>query len=328
MNSKNNNFSFVSFQANDLLNFTSIRQGEKKIGEMCSGNFQNSEKHRYLILGICEDLGPQANAGNGGTDKAFMSFLPKFLSIQSNEFLSGEEVFCPGYVKANVSFSKEIQTKIVSELDEFIVELLNQFSAKNLLPIVIGGGHNNAFPLLNYFSKAKREKIAAVNCDAHADFRETDFRHSGNPFSFANQLGLSDKYAVLGLHQSYNNQFIINKLRETNSFFTFYDDLIYQNKSIVADFEKVLNYFENRFFGIELDMDAIEYMPSSASSPSGISILEARQYISFFAKSRKALYLHLPEAAPKNQQEELYVGKTLAYLVSDFIKNNSLAQRI
>jgi formiminoglutamase len=43
------------------------------------------------------------------------------------------------------------------------------------------------------------------------------------------------------------------------------------------------------------------------------------------AKSRKVQYLHLPEAAPKNEKEEAIVGKTLAYLVTDFIKANQSA---
>jgi len=37
------------------------------------------------------------------------------------------------------------------------------------------------------------------------------------------------------------------------------------------------------------------------------------------AKLNKVVYVHLPEGAPLNENEKLIVGKTLAYLVTDFI---------
>ena len=64
-------------------------------------------------------------------------------------------------------------------------------------------------------------------------------------------------------------------------------------------------------------------MPYSAYSFSGITVEEARQYILFLGKQKNVAYLHLPEGAPVNAREEVIVGKTLAYLVSDFIKSNS-----
>ena len=89
----------------------------------------------------------------------------------------------------------------------------------------------------------------------------------------------------------------------------------------VVDIEDVLRQISDVSLGVELDMDAIIDMPSSAFTPSGFSLEEARKYVIKCAKSKKAAYLHLPEAAPKNEREEAIVGKALAYLVSDFIKS-------
>ena len=66
-------------------------------------------------------------------------------------------------------------------------------------------------------------------------------------------------------------------------------------------------------------MDAIANMPSSAISPAGISLDLARQYIRKFAALPKVAYLHLPEGAPESESQRLIVGKTLAFLVSDFL---------
>lgn len=323
--SKENNFEFIELSSKDILKFTSMREGETKIGESIVQSENKAKK--YLILGVCEDLGPQANGGNTGAKNAFLSFLPKFLSMQSNIFLSGENILVSGYIEAKIDTFSNFNSvpNVIDELDDFVIEILSPYLTQNYIPIVIGGGHNNAYPILKAISKQSKNTLAVVNCDAHADFRKTDFRHSGNPFSWAFQEKIISKYAVLGLHQSYNNQFIIDELNKNQFFHSWLDDYVYESKSLNSDFQKVLDYFGDLAFGIELDMDSIAYMPSSASSPSGISLEEARSYISFFAKNKRAKYLHLPEAAPKNIHEELCVGKSLAYLVSDFIKNNNRA---
>jgi formiminoglutamase len=68
-------------------------------------------------------------------------------------------------------------------------------------------------------------------------------------------------------------------------------------------------------------------MPSSAFTPSGFSLNDARKYIHTIAKHKNISYLHLPEGAPSSVKEEKIVGKALAYLVSDFIKQNSSFQK-
>ena len=56
--------------------------------------------------------------------------------------------------------------------------------------------------------------INVLNLDPHADCREIDRRHSGNSFSYAMQEGWLANYAVLGLHQQYNSQSMLERLAE------------------------------------------------------------------------------------------------------------------
>jgi formiminoglutamase len=64
-------------------------------------------------------------------------------------------------------------------------------------------------------------------------------------------------------------------------------------------------------------------MPSSAFTPSGFSVEQARYFIQSISSHTSCSYLHLPEAAPTNEGEEKITGKALAYLVWDFITTNS-----
>jgi formiminoglutamase len=147
-------------------------------------------------------------------------------------------------------------------------------------------------------------------------------RHSGNSFSYAKNEGVLSYYKVIGLHQSYNSEEMLTRLEQGGSDFTFYDDYLLGKSSILEDVNRFIIKNNGDSFGVELDMDAIIGLPASAFTNSGITVEDARKYILQLAKEKEVVYLHLPEAAPNGGREEAIVGKTLAYLVSDFIKSN------
>ncbi|MNL79125.1 hypothetical protein D3C87_2056650 [compost metagenome] len=69
-------------------------------------------------------------------------------------------------------------------------------------------------------------------------------------------------------------------------------------------------------------MDVIENSISSASSPAGISLAHARQYINFTATDSKVAYLHICEGAVQlsDGRGGHGTGKMISYLVADFVK--------
>ncbi len=319
---KSSHFEFRLFTENEILEKTSLREGETKIGQKVSTYNKDKNSCKYVILSIAEDFGPQANGGKAGSNKAFDAFSTRFLNIQSNQFLTGENILFLGEISSTFEFHSVDTQSIIAELDEFVISVLENYLTENQIPLVIGGGHNNAYPLIKYVSKTKNQAINVINLDAHADFRKTDFRHSGNPFSWAKKDGFLEQYAVLALHQSYNNQYIIDELVRNKCLVSWFDDYISDENLFRKDVRDYLAQISQNYFGIELDLDAIAFMPSSAMGPSGLTLEQARFYIQSAAAERKVSYLHLPEGAPKNEVEAQIVGKTLAYLVSDFIKSH------
>ncbi|AEA46043.1 formimidoylglutamase [Fluviicola taffensis] len=299
------------------------RDGEIRIGQnvlfRSVAGLEGWKEKRFHIIGIKEDIGPRLNAGKGGSDLAFDAFITRFLAVQSNQFLSGNSICIHGYICLKESITA-ISNMHVDDLDYLVSIWVQEVVEAGGIPIVIGGGHNNAYPIIKGVSEAMCQPISVVNLDPHADTRAMEGRHSGNPFSYAFEDGFLQNYSVLGLHESYNNQFILDRLQEMNAFFTFYESWLEKSFKFQADIDKVYDTHFQDLMGVELDMDAIAYMPSSAFSPSGISVDQARIYIRKMASLEKVCYLHLPEAAPKNEMEELVVGKALTYLVTDFLK--------
>ncbi len=322
MSASSNIFSFIPSTKADLLLYVSQREGEVKLGEKVSVYADlDSFSGKYVVLGVKEDVGPRANLGLAGSDAGYACFLKRFLNMQSNSFLSGDEVLLMGEIRVNsVVDELGVLRQCVEELDDLLISLLVPIYEKRLIPILIGGGHNNAYPLIKACSMVQKKAMDVVNCDPHADFRALEGRHSGNSFSYAMKEGWLANYAVLGLHQQYNSQSMLDRLVEQECYFTFFEEYLVGHRNFLNDVDDILLQVKDTALGIELDMDAIINMPSSAFTPSGFTLEEARRYLIKCAKSKKAAYLHLPEAAPKNEREEAVVGKALAYLVSDFLK--------
>ena len=318
------NFNFKPATQDLLLNFTSKRIGETKIGEKIelASTIKNA---KYVLIGIEENFGPQANGGFSGAENAFNAFLKRFLNMQSNRFLTGNELALIGSIQQTSTFTTiETAKNAISELDSLVEAVLKPYIQKGLIPIVIGGGHNNAYPIIKTISEVTNKAIDVINLDPHADCRALEGRHSGNSFSYAKENGYLNHYSVLGLHKNYNSTYILDYLEKNNFYFTFFDDYIMNSAQFEMDLTKVfLSISKDCKFGIELDLDAIAFTPSSAFTPSGFNSLDARKYIKTLSKDSNCCYLHLPEAAPNNETEEKITGKLTAYLVADFIQENA-----
>ena len=76
--------------------------------------------------------------------------------------------------------------------------------------------------------------------------------------------------------------------------------------------------------GLEIDLDALPNIASSAMTLSGFSVEELRQFVYFFGKNKNATYLHICEGAPELGEEKNnhLIGKLIGYLVTDFVKAN------
>ncbi len=341
---------FKFYTKQDILSLTKVRRFETKLGEQLlhleHGEWPDVVKNstaKYVLLGIPEDIGVRANEGVGGCDTAWISFLSSFLNIKSNDFLTGENILLLGhfdfgdikYLIENNAFKPDEKINAyqhaVNIIDEEVEAIIKVIAASNKIPIVIGGGHNNCYPLIKGTAKGlyKADKINlaqinAINLDTHADFSPAGGRHSGNGFKYAEEDGFLGKYAIVGLHENYVSQNVLHELHE-NPFINYssYEDIfIHEKKNFIQAIAHATGFTEDSYTGIEIDLDAIENVLSSAITPTGITPLQARQFINFAATDAKPAYLHICEGATQLQdgRKNDTSGKLISYLVSDFIK--------
>ncbi|RYY97747.1 MAG: arginase, partial [Chitinophagaceae bacterium] len=167
---------FRFYKKSDLLSLTKVRRFETKLGERVqvlpddhsAEVFQNIDA-RYIVFGIPEDIGVQANEGTGGASTAWMAFLQAFLNTQSNDFLTGDDVAVIGHfdftdlqglIEANAQNPDEQLAAFrhaVNAIDEEVEKLVKAIAAAGKIPIAIGGGHNNAYPIIKGAAKGLQQ---------------------------------------------------------------------------------------------------------------------------------------------------------------------------
>jgi formiminoglutamase len=322
-----NHFHFCN--ENTLSTCLKPREGETKIGEKISygSDFQETNA-RFVLLGIEESIGVKGNLGVSGTHTAWSSFLKAFLNIQHTHKLNGESIHLLGHFNfqdlAQNTQSTEDYRALVPQIDDAVYPLIQEISKAGKTPIVIGGSHANAYPIIKGVSLAKDHPVNVMNLDAHADFRALEGRHSGNPFSTAKAGDFLADYSILGLHENYNGQKMLEEMaRHKGIHYYFWEDIFLREKinfkDALADF---IQLNQNKICGIELDTDSIEGVLSSAMTPSGFSTTEARYYAYQSGHHLNVSYFHICEAASKLETElkDSSTGKLLSYIVSDFMK--------
>ncbi|MBW4362161.1 formimidoylglutamase [Flavobacterium taihuense] len=335
----------ITFSINDLAKITNHRSGEIKFGEKILTipkdtdpiDFIKSSEAKFVLFGIPEDIGVRANYGRPGAASAWQSAIKSIANIQHNRFSKGNQIIVLGQLNVKQEM-KEVEnldfndiddrsklSQLVEAIDKEVSHIICKIIQSGKIPIVIGGGHNNAYGNIKGAALAKGKAINAINFDAHSDFRILEGRHSGNGFSYAFEEGFLKKYFIFGLHENYTSKSvldIIKKIEDRVRYNTYDSVNIRKEKDFNLEMVTALDFIKNDPFGIEIDLDAIPNIASSAMTLSGFSIEELRQFISFFAKNRNATYLHICEGAPDlgEDKNSHLIGKLIGYLVTDFMK--------
>lgn len=342
----------IPFTVTDLSKITNHRSGEIKFGEKMLTMpidedpilFLNSCDAKYVLFGIPEDIGVRANYGRPGTATAWECAIKSIANIQHNRFCKGSQILVLGQLDviqdmkkvAHLNFNKvDDRTKLsqlVEKIDKEVSHIIFNIIKSGKIPIIIGGGHNNAYGNIKGTALAKGKSINSINFDAHSDFRILEGRHSGNGFSYVYEEGFLKKYFIFGLHENYTSKSVLDILKKTDDrvrYNTYESINIRKEKEFNQEMALALEFIETDPYGIEIDLDAIPNIASSAMTPSGFSIEQLRLFITFFAKNKNASYIHICEGAPDlcYDKNNHLIGKLIGYLITDFIKaKNSIEQ--
>ena len=337
----------IPFTVNDLAKVTNFRCGEVKFGEKMitvpinsdAISFLKTCEAKYVLFGIPEDIGVRANYGRPGAASAWESAIKSIANIQHNRFCKGSQLLVLGQLNVademaesqkldfNAVNDRKKLNELVQKIDKEVSHIIFNIIKAGKTPIIIGGGHNNSYGNIKGVALAKGKPINAINFDAHSDFRILEGRHSGNGFSYAYEEGFLHKYFIFGLHENYTSKSVLDSLKkiEDRVKFNTYDEIqIRKQKKFEPEMYSALEFIKEDCFGIEIDLDAIPNIASSAMTMSGFSIEKLRQFVYLFGNNQNASYIHICEGAPDlgDEKNTHLVGKLIGYLVTDFMKAN------
>ena len=323
----------IYFDKKSVNQFIKHRHGETKLGETLDlvKNIEDLKdcQQKYIIVGLPEDIGVQANHGQAGTSQAWEVFLKAFLNIQNNRFNTAKNALILGHLDFG-RYNKELKKlepnhndyhvflgDIVEKIDKDVTQLISYILSCDKIPIVIGGGHNNAYGIIKACAQNEDKAINVLNIDAHTDLRQIEHRHSGNGFSYALQKEYLDKYYIFGLHKNYTPEAIFEFIdKKPNISYCCIDQMLHLNQlEKLSKLKAGCNFLKNDF-GLELDCDSIHNFNSSAISPTGFSVDDIRNMIKLL-KNNPLKYIHICEAIPAPT-----VGKALSYFVSDLVRGD------
>jgi formiminoglutamase len=295
--------------------------------EICTDDNNWSEiTADYVLIGIPEDIGVRANMGRPGTDQAWKNFLNTFLRLPHNihndatrfcvlgEIMTADLMQQSEHLDAAIHADRIKLSDLVLLLDQRVSEVIHAIRETGKTPIIIGGGHNNCFPILRAYGYST--PVDCINIDAHTDLRNTKGRHSGNGFSHAIEQGFLNNYFMIGIQKNYLSDHMINNIQNNEA--VDYSPFTLSTTGETIHVEKALNYIDDTNYGLEIDMDVVANFPSSAQSPVGLSVGELRVLFNQILNQASELpkYIHFCEAAPvygySNQ-----VGKTLSAIICD-----------
>jgi len=229
---------FHYYTKQELLSLTRLRKYETKLGEkvkVLANGIESLSDHTdatYVCIGIPESIGILGDHGTRGAESTWYHFVPSFLNLQSTYSCPGGEIILAGYFDFN-SVATVIEKNhrnteerinacrhaVANIIDDEVEKLIKEVVAGGKIPVVVGGVHNNAYPIIKASAKALHKKgvidrpqVNAINLSATADYRIMEGRHSGNPFRYAMEEGYLFRYAVIGLQENVNPQSMMDDL--------------------------------------------------------------------------------------------------------------------
>jgi formiminoglutamase len=342
---------FHVYTKQELLSQVRLRRYETKLGEklnvLSNGleGLHDQKDVKFVCFGIPERIGIVGDHGSRGTNSTWFHFVQHFLNLQSTDNCSGDQILLAGYfdfssvmdvIEKNAGNREELinacRHAVANIIDEEVEELVKQVVAAGKIPIVIGGGHNNAYPLIKATAKSlfkqqktNRPMINCVNLSASADYRIMEGRHSGNAFRYAMNEGYLHRYAVIGLQEYVNPQSMMDDLySNVNIHYHTYEEIFVEERlNFTQSIAQSFSFVDDEPIAVELDLDVISGVGSVGQNPSGISMNEARQFLRFSCHYPTVSSLHICEGATGQLHGDAgQLAKTISFLVLDFTKRD------
>ena len=263
-------------------------------------NFTNEIK--VGIIGVPTDEGVKRNGGRIGAKNGPDAIRTEF--YKRTPFVVGKEkspVTVPVFDFGDIKIGKTLE-----ETHDRLSEVIHSLVSAKIIPIVLGGGHDIAYPNFVGFSKGK-QTVGVINIDTHLDYRKAiPKRNSGTSFrqmldqhqSPLNAMNLVE----IGIQSFANSADHYSELIERGATVFSLRDVRTEGIAKTLDLAYELATSSTDSLYISFDLDAVNSADApgvSASLPTGLTAEEFLTVALFAGKRRKTKLIDIVELNPK-----------------------------
>lgn len=277
---------------------TDLRMGD--IVQRGDKNF--SDAVRVCLIGVPTDEGVKRNGGRVGAKDgpdAIRTELYKRTPFVIGKDTSPSEL--PVFDLGNIKPGKTLE-----ETHDKLTETVREVIALGIVPIVLGGGHDIAYPNFCGLTEGKKS-VGVINIDTHLDYRKpSPKRTSGTSFRQMLDQTNSPLHAMnfveVGIQSFANSRNHYSELVERGATIFTLRDVRDEGITKVLELSYELATTGNDSLYISFDLDAVHSADApgvSSSLPTGLTAEEFLTAALFAGKRRKTKLIDIVELNPK-----------------------------
>lgn len=279
----------------------------------------------FCLIGFCSDTGVIRNRGRKGAAlgpraiREMLVHLP--IHRQNGIYCDAGDIVC---------VDDDLETAQAA-LAEVVALLLSH----NMIPIVLGGGHELAWGhyqgIAKYFlQQSITQYLGIINFDAHFDMRALlpdDKGSSGTPFlQIAKAHELANKkldYYCFGIQPASNMQVLFDTAKKYHAHYYLANDVYQEDTQQALNFiERALQNNQAIYASLCLDVFASAYAPGvSAPQPFGLTPWQVVPLIRHLAKSGKVVSYDIAELLPAHDVSAM-TSKLAANFIYEIINHH------
>lgn len=287
----------------DSVFFSRNDETDPRMGDIVLRERENfSSKIQVGIVGVPDDEGVKRNRGRVGAKeapneirKALYKFTP--FAISKSKQLSELSIFDFGNVKTGTT---------LEETHQRVQTVIETLISHNILPIVLGGGHDITYPCFLGFSK-KAGSAGAINIDTHLNFRKPH-PHRNNGTAFRQILDYTHSplapmnFVEIGTQSFANAKEHYEELTDRGATVFTLQEVHKERMEKILDlaYEIATNSTERLYVSFDLDVVRSSDAPGvSASYPTGLTSEELLKAAHFTGLRHKTKLIDIVEVNPK-----------------------------
>lgn len=225
---------------------------DPRFGHLLGQSLAEQETPRVVIIGFPSDIGVKRNGGRQGASEGPAAIRTQLYKMTPDA--EDPEAFTELVGSTKDAGDVNITGDVESD-QRALGEVVSAYLKDNVVPIILGGGHETAFGHFLGYAGANL-KTSILNMDAHADVRplKKGRAHSGSPFRQAieHESGCCGQYLAAGLQPHSVAGAHVDYIKKNGG------RVLFRDETNITRFSSLFDIQGSERIMITFDMDAVD----------------------------------------------------------------------